>query len=429
MIQSLYTKYLNANRVTTDSRNIKEGDIYFALKGDRFDGNKFAKGAIDLGANYAVVDNAEYAVSERYILVDNVLTTLQNLAKYHRDQLNIPVIGITGSNGKTTSKELIKSVLSQQFNAFATFGNLNNHIGVPLSLLQINDTHEIAIIEMGANHQKEIEFLSGIAQPDYGYITNIGKAHLEGFGGEEGVLKGKTELFTYLKKHNKKAFIRLEDEKLNPYIKTLDSIVFGEGNQVYCKGNLKNETPTLLVEFCTDKISGTCKTHLIGAYNYHNVLSAITIGAYFGLSSEQIIKGIECYIPTNNRSQIIENKSVKIILDAYNANPTSMQGALDSFIRTKATNKYVILGDMLELGEYSEKEHEEVVRKIEENNIEGVLVGKEFKSINQSSYTCYSSTKNLEDDMSKIDFSDTLVLIKGSRGIGLEKLLPFINEK
>lgn len=426
-IKDLHKIFIQNPNITTDTRKIESNSIFFALKGDNFDGNKFAKQAIKDGCSYAVIDNQDYKENDNYIVVKDVLKTLQELAKFHRETLKIPIIGITGSNGKTTTKELIKSVLNQKYNCYATFGNLNNHIGVPLSLLSINYNHEIAIIEMGANHQKEIEFLCTISQPDFGLITNIGKAHLEGFGGIEGVKKGKTELYTYLINHNKKAFINSDDTNLNDYISKIDSITFGAENKNYCQGKLLSIEPTLKVSYNTEVNNGEVTSNLIGEYNYTNILVAIAIGNYFNLSESEIKKGIEEYTPQNSRSQLIKTEHNNIILDAYNANPTSMLAALVNLNKTKATKKLAILGDMRELGIESEEEHKNIVAKLIELKIKSILVGTEFSKVTQTNFSCFNSAieakKHLEDNQIK----DTLILIKGSRGIKLEQVIESIS--
>ena len=423
-IKSLYIIYLKHPKVSTDTRKIEKGDLYFALKGDSFDGNKFAQQAIDKGASYAIIDDKTYA-SEKTIIVDDVLTTLQHLATYHRNQLNIPVIGITGSNGKTTTKELIKSVLSQQFNVFATYGNLNNHIGVPLSLLSITSKHEIAIIEMGANHQKEIEFLSNIAQPDYGFITNIGKAHLEGFGGEEGVLKGKTELYTYLKENDKKAFINLTDQKLAPFTETLNHIGFG-GSDTNVYGKVLQNNPTLSVEITVKDETQQIDTHLVGDYNLGNILAATAIGNHFGLTFDQIAKGISSYEPTDNRSQLLSKGTNKIVMDAYNANPTSMNHAIENLIQSTSKNKVAIVGDMLELGEHTIEEHQKTVDILVQNNVTTFLVGPHFSNTKGHTYQTFAHVNDAKEHLKKHPIEDAMILIKGSRGIKLEEILDVL---
>lgn len=424
-IASLYNIYLENQSITTDTRKIKDGDLYFALKGESFNGNKFAAQAIDKGASYAVIDEKEFEVEGKTILVENVLIALQQLAKHHREQLKIPVVGITGSNGKTTTKELIKSVLEQKFNVFATHGNLNNHIGVPLSLLAITKQHQVAVIEMGANHQKEIEFLCTLSKPDIGLITNIGKAHLEGFGGEEGVLKGKTELYTYLKKNNKKTLICTEEPKLMPFVYELNASTYGLNKADVC-GSISQSKPKLSITFSLVNKKFKADSHLVGDYNANNIMAAVSVGNELGLMGQQIALGIQSYEPTNNRSQLITKESNRIIMDAYNANPSSVKGALENLHDTKSINKLAILGDMLELGDYSEAEHTKVVGQLSEYKIEAYLVGDEFKKVNQDLFKVFKSAKELSEHLALIDFKDYLILIKGSRGIKLETVLDSI---
>jgi UDP-N-acetylmuramoyl-tripeptide--D-alanyl-D-alanine ligase len=426
-IQNLYTIFLKHPNIVTDTRKIVKNSLFFALKGDNFDGNKFAQQALEKGCAVAVIDNPNNKQNDNYIVVNNVLETLQKLAKHHRENLKIPIIGITGSNGKTTTKELIKSILSQKLNCFATYGNLNNHIGVPISLLSINNQHEVGIIEMGANHQKEIEFLCTIAQPDFGLITNIGKAHLEGFGGIEGVKKGKTELFNYLIANNKKAFINKDDNNLNNYIAKIESITFGKSENNFCVGKLDYIEPTLKVSYKTNYNTGEITSNLIGQYNYTNILVALTIGSYFKLSDSEIKKGIENYTPQNSRSQLIKTKKNTIILDAYNANPTSMEAALKNLHTSKASKKLAVLGDMLELGDDSKKEHRNILNTLIQLNINAILVGKEFGKINQTDFKKFKTAKEAGKFLKKTRTEDTLILIKGSRAIKLENVIESIS--
>ena len=390
--------------------------MFFALKGDNFNGNSFAEEALKLGANYAIVDEAAYQTKDNIILVDDVLETLQKLANYHRKQIKGTIIGLTGSNGKTTTKELIYAVLSQKYKTSATKGNLNNHIGVPLTLLSMSLDTEMGIVEMGANHQKEIEFLSTICEPDYGYITNFGKAHLEGFGGIEGVIKGKSELYTFLEQNDKIAFVNPEDTiqiQKTKNIKTIafeESITFLEANP-FVKLNFKEVS---------------LQSNLIGSYNYTNIAIAITIGNYFKVDDQQIKVAIEAYESTNNRSQIIKQNSNTIILDAYNANPSSMKVALENFNLLKSDRKMVILGDMFELGADSLKEHQQIIDMTLEMNFEhNYFVGEHFFSTKNktnvfSSFEAFQSQiqENLPKNMS--------ILIKGSRGMRLERVLELL---
>ena len=413
-IYALYSKYY---LVDTDTRNIREHALFFALKGEKFNGNKFAHTALDQGAAFAIIDEIEFKISGKTIVVDNVLETLQQLANYHRLQLKIPIIALTGSNGKTTTKELINTVLSEKYTTTATVGNLNNHIGVPLTLLSMTPNTEIGIVEMGANHQKEIEFLCAIAAPDFGYITNFGKAHLEGFGGIEGVIKGKSELYAFLQEHHKDAFIDPKDPI--QVEKTLDitTICFPE--------YLKFLGADPFVKIASE--DGEIESNLIGAYNYTNILAAVTIGVHFKLKHTEIKKAIENYIPTNNRSQIIEKESNHIILDAYNANPSSMEVALENFSKLKKASKVVILGDMFELGKQSAIEHQAIVNLADAMPFSQTLyVGEHFYKTS----TQNKQFRNFEDLKAYITanpLKQKSILIKGSRGMQLERILAIID--
>ena len=421
-IGSIHKIFLKSNGVSTDSRKVKKNDIYFSLKGPNFNGNEFAKSAIEKGACYAIVDQKEYVIDKSYILVEDCLKTLQNLANYHRKNSKAKIIGLTGSNGKTTSKELIFSVLKNKFKTIATTGNLNNHIGVPLTLLSIKEDTEIAIIEMGANHLKEIETLSNIADPDYGYITNFGKAHLEGFKNLEGVIKGKSELYNHLINKSRLIFINNRDKKQVELTKEYSNkFTFGEQNSDSIF-SVKSINPTINISI--DNI--LIETNLFGQYNIDNIAAAICIGKYFNLDNENIKAGIERYIPENNRSQIIKKGSNKIILDAYNANPTSMQLALSSFNDMKEGKKIVFIGDMFELGENSHQMHQEIVYTVEKMNFDQTfIIGELFNKTKHSSKI--KSFKNLNDLKGNMDeISNSAILIKGSRGMKLENILDFI---
>ena len=424
-ISSIYQIFLNSNKVCTDSRKIKDNDLFFSLKGPNFNGNKFAEIALENGANYAIVDQKEYDVNDNYILVNDCLDTLQKLANYHRKKSKAKIIGLTGSNGKTTSKELILSVLKSGFKTIATIGNLNNHIGVPLTLLSIEPETEIAIIEMGANHLKEIELLCNIADPDYGYITNFGKAHLEGFINLEGVIKGKSELYAYLMKESRLIFINSNDNKQLEITKEYSNkFTFGKTNSnVNYSVNQINPQISISVEDIT------IKSNLFGEYNVENLAAAICIGKYFDLSNATIKEGIENYIPNNNRSQIIEKGSNKIILDAYNANPTSMQLVLSNFNNISEKNKIVFIGDMYELGENSHKMHQDIVNTIEEMNFnQTYLLGDLFNKTKFSSkIKAFANLEDLHNNVKLEEVSNSTILIKGSRGMQLEKILDFLN--
>lgn len=413
-IADLHQHFLASAGITTDSRNIHPNSIFFALKGENFNGNKFALDALKKGASYAVIDEKPTEDDNRLILVNNVLKSLQDLANYHRNYLNLPIIGLTGSNGKTTTKELIKSVLETKFKVVATKGNLNNHIGVPLTLLSMDKTTEIGIVEMGANHLKEIEALCKIAEPDFGYITNFGKAHLEGFGGVEGVIKGKSELYAFLRRTKGKAFLNTDDSKQVEKAEGLESIGFNKKEI-----QLLNSSPFIQVSFQNIQIN----SNLIGLYNFTNIAAAICIGQYFDVSINHIKSGIENYTPSNNRSQIIIKQTNQIILDAYNANPSSMAAALENFAVTKGHYKVVILGDMFELGGESPKEHQTIAKLAESYGFNEVhLIGKAFSTThvkNASQYDTFEAFK-----ASKYEFpTNSFYLIKGSRGMALERIL------
>ena len=421
-IGSIYNIFINSNGVSTDSRKVKKNELYFSLNGPNFNGNEFAKSAIEKGACYAIVDQKEYVIDKSYILVEDCLKTLQNLANYHRKNSKAKIIGLTGSNGKTTSKELIFSVLKNEFKTIATTGNLNNHIGVPLTLLSIKEDTELAIIEMGANHLKEIETLSNIADPDYGYITNFGKAHLEGFKNLEGVIKGKSELYNHLINKSRLIFINNRDKKQVELTKEYSNkFTFGEQNSDSIF-SVKSINPKINISI--DNI--LIESNLFGQYNIDNIAAAICIGKYFNLDNENIKAGIERYIPENNRSQIIKKGSNKIILDAYNANPTSMQLALSSFNDMKEGKKIVFIGDMFELGENSHQMHQEIVYTVEKMNFDQTfIIGDLFNKTKHSSNI--KSFKNLNDLKGNMDeISNSAILIKGSRGMKLENILDFI---
>ena len=416
-IAELYQLYTQNYLVDTDTRSIRQDTLFFALKGANFNGNTFADKALEAGASYAVIDEAEYKTSDRTILVDDVLQTLQELANYHRNQLDIPFIGLTGSNGKTTTKELIHAVLETQFKTSATSGNFNNHIGVPLTILAIQPDTEMAVVEMGANHQKEIAFLSSICEPDFGYITNFGKAHLEGFGGVEGVIKGKSELYDFLRANGKTAFINPEDTIQVVKTTDIDSIPFYE--------NMSFVTDQPFVQLKVDDV--LIQSHLVGEYNYNNIAVAVTIGKHFGISLENIKSAIENYVPKNNRSEILKKGSNTIILDAYNANPSSMEVALKSFAKAEGEHKVVILGDMFELGEDSAKEHQAIADlTIALGFNQSYFIGEHFAQIKTSGQQ-FSTFEDFAEFMkANTTLSDASILIKGSRGMKLERTLELL---
>ena len=416
-INNLHKIYLNHPNICTDSRKVKSNSIFFAIKGEKFNGNKFAKEALKKGCKYAIVDEEIDERNERVILVEDCLHTLQKLASFHRKKLSIPIIGITGSNGKTTSKELIYSVLSTKYNTHATKGNLNNHIGVPLSILEICEKTEISIIEMGANHIKEISLLSNIAKPNYGIITNIGKAHLKGFGSIDGVIKAKGELYENIKLNNHQIFLNNDDNLLKKISQNINKITYGSYGDI--SGKLLESN--LYAKVLYDKTEINSK--LIGDYQFHNIMLAISIGKHFNVSTKNIKKAIESYIPNNNRSEIIKTSKNTIILDAYNANPTSMREMIISFSRKKLKNKMCILGDMFELGDYSYTSHEEIIKLVNELKIKTYYIGEEFKKVLNDSF---SSRKDFEVVLSTKNLCDKTILIKGSRGVELEKLVKYL---
>ncbi len=432
--EQLYQIYLKHPLICTDTRNISELCLFFALKGDNFNANQFALQALEEGASFAVIDDARYAVNERCILVDDVLTALQELAKFHRRQLRVPVIGITGTNGKTTTKELIHSVLSQHFNCYATRGNLNNHIGVPLTLLSINSGHEIAIIEMGANHKKEIGFLCSVAQPTHGLITNVGKAHLEGFGGIEGVRIAKGELYEYLAQTGGTGFINSDNELLMELARerNLQKLVTYGRSDADLIVQLKEVYPSLTLEWETktgdQSLSYHAVSNLPGTYNFENIAAAICIGNFFKLSPEDINSGILAYIPENSRSQIIETENNTIISDYYNANPSSMSVALDNLGSIGKPNKVMILGDMFELGDEAGTEHELVIQKaLKTDADQRIFIGEEFYKLkNNTEAEFYRNTDEAFEAIERKPIKNSTILVKGSRGMKLEKLLPLL---
>lgn len=433
----LYSIFQLHPEITIDSRVCPEGSLFFALKGDNFNANAFALKALENGCAFAVIDEAEYAIDDRFILVENVLESLQSLATHHRKQLGTTIIGITGTNGKTTSKELIASVLKEKYTILFTQGNFNNHIGVPLTLLQLKPTHELAVIEMGANHQGEIKILSEIACPDYGIITNVGKAHLEGFGSFEGVKKTKAELYDYIFANGKAIFINKDNEHLIEMatksgfdINNANVLKFSlnpTNSQCYIYGQITDCSPFLELDCTidsTDKFN--VKTKLIGSYNAENILAAITIGEYFKLNKNEIKRGLENYTPQNNRSQLTVTEHNKLVVDAYNANPTSMHAAILNFAQMEVPNKTLILGDMLELGEQSEWEHQNIVDLLQHHKLMNVLlVGAEFKKTNNP-YLCFGEVTELTKHLSENPINNHYILIKGSRGIKLEKTIDLL---
>jgi len=423
IIEKIYKIFLSHSSVQTDTRKIKKGDLFFALKGPNFNGNEFALKALEMGAVYAIVDEVIEGTNDQIILVDDVLSTLQALAKYHRKQFNIPFIAITGSNGKTTSKELIYAVLSSHFKTYTTQGNLNNHIGVPLTILSVDKDAEMAVIEMGANHQKEIEGYCEYTLPTHGVITNCGKAHLEGFGGVEGVRKGKGELFNFIRQHNGAIFIYADYD----YLKTMSSgiqnkIVYGQSEGMLQGSVLQNE-PFLQVSITKGLSVDRINSQLVGDYNLPNILCAAAIGKHFGVPDEKIKSAIENYIPSNSRSQLIKKGSNEIILDAYNANPSSMKVAIENFAGLKSNKKILLLGAMMELGEDSILEHELLVKLIQQYKWDAVvLVGGDFAKI-EHPYIYLSTSDQAKAWFDSQHYDNATILIKGSRSFAMEKVI------
>jgi len=429
--EKLYDYYQENPVISTDTRNITPGCIFFALKGDLFNANEFASQAIEKGAAYAVVDEEKYATNSQCLLVEEVLSTLQDLARHHRKQLNIPVIGLTGSNGKTTSKELVNAVLAERYKTFATFGNLNNHIGVPLSILSITDDVQVAVIEMGANHQKEIELLCTIAQPTHGIITNVGMAHLDGFGGFEGVKKGKAELYAYLKETHGYTFINRD----NPHLLEMSTaaglnklIYYGTENGNTIKGTLKSSDPFIEVDWTNHEVSSAVKTNLTGSYNFENILAAICIGDFFDMSPEEINTGLSNYQPKNNRSQLTKTEKNTVICDFYNANPSSMTAALKNIAVLSADKKTAILGDMFELGPESLGQHEIIAKQAAESSLDQIIfIGKDFfHHKNDVKGIFFETPAEAAIFLQENPIEDHLVLLKGSRGMKLESLLQYL---
>lgn len=428
-INELYDIYKKFPLVSTDTRNISKDSIFFALKGDNFNANTLAGKALENGAAYAVIDEKEYLKDERYILVDNVLSSLQQLAAYHRKQLKIPFIGITGTNGKTTTKELVNAVLSVKYKTLATKGNLNNHIGVPLTILSVTDEYEMAVIEMGANHIGEIGELCEISKPDFGIITNIGKAHLEGFGGIEGVIKTKNDLYLAVNQNNGKLFVNSDNKLLMSLSENFERVCFGTSDTDYCKAKLLNNSALLNLEFWkNNQYVSEIQTNLVGDYNFENVLAAITVGLYFNVDASQIKTALENYIPGNNRSQIIKTNNNTIILDAYNANPSSMEASIKNFAKIDAKNKVLIIGDMLELGEYTTSEHQHIINLVENLNFKNIfLVGNVFCEVCKNpDYKCFKNSLEAKGWLAKNPVINSTILIKGSRGIKMEDVLDVL---
>lgn len=430
-ITALYKIFLACTSVTTDSRNCPEGSLFIALKGDSFNGNAFAAKALESGSAYAVVDEAEHAPTgdSHYILVDNCLHTLQQLANYHRHQLGTRLIGITGTNGKTTTKELMAAVLLQKYNVLYTQGNLNNHIGVPLTLLRLKPEHELGIIEMGASHPGDIKELVDIAEPNYGIITNVGKAHLEGFGSFEGVIKTKGELYDYLRERgNSIVFIHHDNAYLKEIAGGLNLISYGSGDELYVNGHVTGNSPYLTFEWKAGKDGDRheVQTQLIGEYNFPNALAAVTIGRFFDVEPEKTDLALAEYTPQNNRSQLKQTADNTLIIDAYNANPTSMQASISNFHNMKVENKMLILGDMRELGKEGPEEHQKIANFLTECGFEDVmLVGDQFAAAKHH-FPTYPDAQAVIEVLQKNKPHEKTILIKGSNGIKLNTVIDYL---
>lgn len=425
-IENLYKRYSESKVVSTDTRKITPGSLFFALRGDKFNGNEFAAQALEKGASYAVIDEAPYRKDDRYILVQDVLQTLQDLARHHRSQLNIPVVALTGSNGKTTTKELTYAVLATKYKTLATKGNLNNHIGVPLTLLSIDSSVEIAVIEMGANHVGEIAFLCDIAKPTHGFITNIGKAHIGTFGGFDNIVKGKSELYEHLRSTGGVVFVNSADALLLQLSGVFRETVRFPGDGDFYRARLLGADP--LIRILADN-GEQVQTQLIGAYNFENIACALCVGKYFGVDPRLANRAVADYVPGNMRSQVLHKGSNTIILDAYNANPSSMQAAIENLARMNASNKVLILGDMFELEEDAEKEHKAIGRLIRECGLSNVyLCGNLFKAalheIPDAKY--FTKKDDLGKELKQFPLSNATILVKASRGIGLETIVDLL---
>lgn len=425
-IKYIHSLFLKCQSVSIDTRKIEANSLFVAIKGERFDANTFAKEALQKGASYVIIDNSDFFIDDRTILVKDSLAALQELAKFHRAYLKLPIIALTGSNGKTTTKELINVVLSRKYKTKATIGNLNNHIGVPLTLLSFNSETEIGIVEMGANHKKEIEFLCELAKPDYGYITNFGKAHLEGFGGVEGVIEGKSEMYQYLSANDKLAFINLEDPIQVEKAKRLKNYSFGI-NKESADVNIRAVKANPFVEVTYGDL--VIQSHLIGLYNANNINAALTIGEYFKVADSEIKEAIESYVPENNRSQLLTKGTNEIILDAYNANPSSMAVAIANFLQLEKSNKIMILGDMFELGEESLKEHKSLIDSLlTQDSVSCFFVGLAFyaNKTEKEHFRFYETFDSFSNAIKTIKVENSCILIKGSRGMALERTLDFL---
>lgn len=423
-ISELHKLFLQYPMVSTDTRKDPTDSIFFCLKGPNFDANTFAEKAIEQGAAYVVSDDKNHEGKKNIIVVDDVLTCLQELAKYHRNQFNFPVIGLTGSNGKTTNKELMHAVLNKKYKTHATKGNLNNHIGVPLTLLSIPLDAEMAIVEMGANHQREIAALCEISQPDFGMITNIGKAHLEGFGGIEGVKKGKKELYDYIEKSKGELFVNADDNLLMELSAQFSRYTYGTTDNAEVKGTLIKKGQLVAFQYSKgDYVSTIIATQLVGHYNFTNLLAATAIGLHFEVSHEDIATALSSYQPDNNRSQLVDTGKNKVVMDAYNANPSSVKAAIENFAESGTDGKIVLLGHMMELGDESQAEHQRIIDLINSLGLEAIFVGKLFTACDLHSNKYFETSEELKDFLEREPSTDRQILIKGSRSVAMEKVL------
>ena len=425
-IENLYSRYSASGVVSTDTRKITPGSVFFALKGDKFNANEFAGEALDKGASFAVIDEEKYKKNDRYLLVDDVLETLQQLSRYHRDQLKIPIIALTGSNGKTTTKELVYTVLSRKFKTLATKGNLNNHIGVPLTLLSIDRSVAVAVVEMGANHPGEIAMLCQLANPTHGFITNIGKAHIGTFGGFENIVRAKSELYQHLLSNKGVVFVNSSNPLLVELAKPFASPVYYPSKGDYYQSELISANPLVRIKADNNE---EVQTQLIGGYNFENIACALCLGKFFGVDPSLANQALAAYVPGNMRSQVMKKGTNTIILDAYNANPSSMQAAIENMGAIQASKKVLVLGDMFELEGEAEKEHQAIGRLIREKGFRNIyLCGALFKAaLLEIPYAKYFTNKEeLIEELKQYPLTDATVLVKASRGIGLETIVDFL---
>lgn len=420
-IEKIYELYLSHPCVTTDTRNCPKDSIFFALKGASFNGNEFASQAVESGCAYAFVDEPQYADGKRIFCVENCLATLQRLAQYHRQQLGITIIGITGTNGKTTTKELVSSVLQKKYSTLFTQGNLNNHIGVPLTLLRLTKEHELAVVEMGANHPGEIKTLVEIVRPNFGLITNVGKAHLEGFGSFEGVIRTKGELYDFLRANGGSVFINYDNENLKRIAEGLPKVTYGKSASYDVSAELLSSDPFLSVRWKNHQID----SHLIGAYNFENMVAAIAVGFHFNVPDSSIVEALRSYVPQNNRSQLMETARNKLIVDAYNANPTSMAASLSNFFQMKSEKKVLILGDMKELGAESRGEHQRIADMLKGQNVQAYLLGPCFMEV-ETDFPKFASTPDFAQWLSSSPIKGATVLVKGSNSMKLTSLVDLL---